>query len=634
MALSLVIAPLSVNAQGNPEKILDNELVILNLNDNSEIADIQVLNHIRVLGQGNVAFEDKSKYKLSSVRNLYSTEKIAIQDGSLKMKANIPQGEAFSDIYYLAELDKKEVSNIEVPVKINVEYFLDGKKIAPSKLTGKSGHLKIVCHLENTTGKMTELEFTDSNGEVVKQETEIFTPYVVSLSGWEFDNRKFSNIVAPGIEGESPEGVLLNVQGVTQVSWTAPLVPPKFPAKQYAVLEADAKDIELPSFKIGVIPIVPTTAEIDNLGTVQESLNMLYDGFDQIESGVGAPNKDQTLLFGLSSLKDGLHQVSGGLSTLKDNLKTIRYGMQAPNFNKATYDTLKGADASGNTPGVKDAVGLLKENVDEKFIPAFSAQKLVLSTLQTTIGTSADQGQSPALSTSLYNDVNALKAAVAGTPAEQIITGAIEPKLQAINTNIAVFRDGGTLITATGTMPFPASISALELGASVMSDSLNKVDQGLTMMVIGLGQLDEKGNPVKVMLNGSPGSLLYALDYLQDAIDGQMVPGIVQLQEGTGQIGSGAGGAKEAIAEGLQTFESVDAIVAALELNAGEANTFLGKPEGAFGTVAYVFQTPEVNKEAKAMNYGLGALAVALVILIILGRPPKQLFEAPVEEEA
>lgn len=635
MALSLVIVPVAtVNGQASPGKILDSELVISTFNDDGEIAGVQVLNHIRVFGTGNVMIEDKTNYNLSSIRNMYSTEKVSVENGTVKLQANVPQGAEYSDVYYLAEVDQNDISKINMPVKINIEYFLDGQKISPSKLSGKSGHLKIVCHIENTTGEIKELEFTDSNGNLVKKEAEVYTPYVVSLSGWEFDNRKFSNISAPGVPGESPEGVLLNVQGVTQVSWSVPLVPPKYPASQYTVLEADGKDIELPSFKIGVIPIVPTTAEIDSLSTVQESLGMLYDGFDKIEGGVGAPDKDQTLLFGLNSLKGGLVQVSGGLGSLLDNIKQIRFGIANPAFNAGTFDTAKGTDASGNSPGVKDAVGLLKSNVDEKFIPAFSAQKLVLSTVETAIGTPADQGQTPSLSTSLYNDVNVLKAAVAGTPAEQIITNALEPKLLALGKNVAVFRDGGTLVTATGSMPFPASVTALELGANTMSATLNQIDQGLAMMVLGLGSLDQNGQPVKYMINGKPGSILYALDYLQEAIDSQMIPGINQLQDGTGQIGSGAGEAKEAIQAGLQTFESVGAIVSALELNASQADTFLGKADGAYGNVAYVFQTPEVSKQNNAMTYGLGAIGVALIILIALGRPPKQLFEAPVQEQA
>ena len=86
-------------------------------------------------------------------------------------------------------------------------------------------------------------------------------------------------------------------------------------------------------------------------------------------------------------MKNGLVQVSGGLGSLFDNLKTIRFGISNPNFNATTFDTAKGSDANGNTPGVKDAVSILKSNVDEKFIPAFGAQKMVLSTVETTIGT-------------------------------------------------------------------------------------------------------------------------------------------------------------------------------------------------------------------------------------------------------
>jgi len=81
----------------------------------------------------------------------------------------------------------------------------------------------------------------------------------------------------------------------------------------------------------------------------------------------------------------------------------------------------------------------------------------------------------------------------------------------------------------------------------------------------------------------------------------------------------------------LETFESVPAIVSALEENASQADTFLGKPAGATGTVAYVFQTPEVSKETQAMKYGLGVVAVVLILLIAIGRPPKQAFEAPAQ---
>ena len=170
----------------------------------------------------------------------------------------------------------------------------------PAQLAGRTGKIKIVCEVENLTGESQMLEFKDPEGQPITKEMMVYTPYAVSVSGVQLDNDKFANIQAPGVPEVSPEGVLTNVQGVTSVSWTVPLIPPAYPAKQYIVLEADGRNIELPSFNIGVMPVLPTTSSIDNL---TGSLTQLYDGFDQIAKGIGASNKDATLLYGLSAVK-------------------------------------------------------------------------------------------------------------------------------------------------------------------------------------------------------------------------------------------------------------------------------------------------------------------------------------------
>lgn len=625
MVLSLVFVPaLSAAGPGAvPEKVIDNELVVSTLGEDGSITGMQVLNQIRVFGEGPYSVEDSSRFKLSSIRNLYSTEKINFSDSKISVNMD---ARGFADLYYLAQLDKEEIAKVDLPISVNLEYYLDGKKVQPSQMAGRSGHIKMVCEVENLTGEPQMLEFKDSNGQTVTKEMMVYTPYAVSISGVQLDNDKFANIQAPGIAGESPEGVLANVQGVTSVSWTVPLIPPAYPAKQYIILEADGKNIELPSFNIGVMPILPTTSSIDNL---TGSLTQLYDGFNQIEQGIGASNKDATVLYGLSAVKDGLHQVVDGLATVESNLKTIRVGLAAPNFDAASYNMAAGTDANGVSPGAKDAIGLMKNTIDSQLLAAFGGQKLALGLMETAIGTSADSGQEPSASTSLYNDINYLKAALAGTPAQQVIANAIEPKLQAMNTNVKVFRDGGNMVTSTGTMAFPASVSAVELGSKTLSDKLGQLDGGLAMAVIGLGALDANGEPVKVMANGKPASLLYALEYLQQSINGQMIPGITQLQDGAGQIGSGALTAKDAISVGLQT---TPAMMEAMNAKLTTADTFLGKPDGAVGSVTYVFQTPAISTEGQAMKYGLGAIAVALILLFAVGRPPKQTFEAPAEQ--
>jgi hypothetical protein len=632
MVMTMILAPVNgVYSQGSSTGLIqDNELVITQLGDGGQIKNIQVLNNLHITGGGVSTIEDGKNFNVTSVRNLYSTQKIEQRDNSLNVKTNLSSEGSYEDLYYLASIDKKEIPRITMPVSVQVDYYLDDQKVPASKLYGKSGHLKIVCHLENKTGVTREIEYQDSKGNPAKKQATVFTPYVVSLSGWEFDNRKFSNIKAPGVAGESPEGVMVNVKGITQVNWSVPLVPPKYPARQYTVLEADGKNIELPSFKIAVIPIVPTTAEIDNIPTIHESFIKLYDGFDQIQNGVGAREKNATLMFGLSAIKDGLGQVSGGLGTLIDKVKMVRFGIANPAFNSSSYNAVTGVDANGNTPGVRDAVGMLIAGVEERALPAYKLQVVVLNLLEQSIGKSGETVQEPSDATSILNDLAYLKQQVP-EPQQKIISDSIEPKLNRLANNIKVFKDGGNIITSTGSMPYPASVKALEEGSSTTLAALQKIDGGLVLMEVGMGTVDKNGQPTKVMANGKPGTILYALSYMQDSIDGQMVPGVSKLQEGAGKIGTGAGTAKEAISAGLETFESVPAIVSALQENASQADTFLGKPTGATGTVAYVFQTPEVSKEANAMKYGLGVIAVVLILLTGLGRPPRQVIEASVE---
>lgn len=622
--MMLVLAPVATAQGPAPDKILDNELVISQLDDNGQISSISVLNQVRVFGEGQFTIEDSSKYKLTAVRNLYGGEKITQSDNKLTIPFNIGSGKNFSDIYYLADIADEEIAGIqeEMPVRIEIEYFLDGQKMLPSELAGKSGHLKIVTTMENLSGKPAVLKFKDINDQEIAQESIIYTPYAVALKDWEFKNDNFANISAPGVPEESPEGTIANIQGVTSVSWTVPLIAPLYPTTQYAVFEADATNIELPSFNIAVMALVPVQSDIDNLGLVQSSLEKLYDGFDQIEGGIGAVNKDATLLYGLNAVDGGVVQIRDGLGSLSDILMQIRVGLSSPGFDAASYNGATGADAQGVTPGVQDAVKIMKSTIDSQLIPGLMIQKATLSGMETAVGKPADSGQEPSSATSIYNDINQLKAATAGSPAQKIISESLEPKLQKLSGDIVAFRDGGS---------YPASVSKVEEGAKQLSEALGKSDQGMSMMVFGLGALTDEGKPYPIMMNGSPGSVLYALEYLQEAINGQLRPGLVQLSDGAGQIGDGAVFAKGEISTGLHTFQQIPVLKETLMANAADASNWLGKIEGSETTLTYVFQTQPVSQDGKAMKVGAGVIGLSLIALIAVGRPPKLDVSTPVD---
>lgn len=631
-------APLAAfGAGGTVSQIKDNELVLTTLDASGNISEIQVLNHLRINGDGQVQVTDKSAYGLTSIRNLYGREKLIASDGQLVINTQV---KGSKDIYYLATLEQSAVKDMKFPINLDIQYYLDGQQLKPADLLGKSGHLKIVVTVENTSGVPKVLEFQNDKGEKFTKEAIVFTPYAVSLSGWKFDNKYFDNVTAPGVGGESPEGVVTDIQGVTTVSWTIPLIPPTYPSKQYAVLEADGKNIQLDSFDIAVIPVLPETSQTDSLGGMKTAFEKLYAGFDSIEKGVGTPSQPDTLLNGFNTLLkalgndqaegsviNGLSQISGGLDTLYDNLVKIRMGISTPGFNPATFNAAQGKDAEGRSPGAKDAIDLVQLSIEKQLIPAVNAQETLVAGLNGVIGNPADVGKTPSASTSLFNDVNTLKAAAGSGPVADLINKALIPKLTVLSGNLDALQKGGKITTSTGQVDFPASVGAVKGGLEQVSASLGKTGAGLDQVVKGMGDVKADGTPVPVLVGGQPGTVLFAMATLKDGgnklhsgVSQQLVPGLVKMQAGVSQIGEGASTAKVSLAAGLVDLSSAGAIKDSLKANADAVDTFLGKPDNAAGEVVYVFRTAPVQPQAGGMVNGLIALVVMLGLLAAVGR--------------
>ena len=608
------------------------ELVISTLNQNGEIADIQVLTHLQGIGQGTVSVNDSLKYKISSLRNLYGSEKLNLQDSQLSTQLTIDPTKGHSDLYYLAQIADPKEAESKLPVRVKVKYYLDGVEMTPAQIAGKSGKLKIVTELENLTGETKTLEYVNDQGETIKTDALIYTPYVVSLSGWEFDNKIFRNVSAPGVTGESPEGVIVDNQGITTINWTVPLIPPSYPARQYTTLEAEGVNITLPSLKIVVIPIVPVTSSNDTLGSVQSSLAQLYNAFDAIEKGIGTATQEDTILFGLNSLKTGLGELGGGINSLTQNIKALKAGISNSSFNLATYDSAKGTDAAGNKPGVKEAILLSKAAIDSQLLPAFDGQLQVLTGLEGVVGKATTTPAEPSATTSLYNDAVYLKALLGKLLAESpyagavdgIITNAMLTKIGVLSNNLTVLKSGGNLITSTGTTPFPAGVSTVQQGAKTLSASLGQTSAGIDQILTGIGPVDAYGQPVKVVVNGKPATILYALSYFNSSINEAVIPGIDKLIAGSQKIGEGSSQAKAAITSGLNQMQAAPAIVSALESNLESSGRFLGESNSIEGTPTYVFQTPVIVVEDHSLYYGLGVIVVALLVLIAFGRKPSK----------
>lgn len=248
------------------------------------------------------------------------------------------------------DLYTKKDSQKELPVKMSVEYELDGKKISPKELAGKSGHVTIRFSFENQ-------QFEE---KTIQGKTErIYVPFTV-LTAMILDNEKFHNV-------EISSGKLLNDGERLIAAGVA------FPGLQDN-LKIDEDKLDLPDtveltadvteFEMGMTITVATTepfsdpdadpekldlgelsdsmekmtsamtrlmdgssALYDGLCTLLEKSNELVNGIDQLSAGAGElRNGAKALNDGASKLQSGAGALSDGLNTLNANSGALNDG--------------------------------------------------------------------------------------------------------------------------------------------------------------------------------------------------------------------------------------------------------------------------------------------------------------------
>ncbi len=248
-----------VDAEGNTKKIIVSDW-LKNADKSNEISDYSELENIENV-KGN------EEYTMGG-----DNTRVWSADGN--------------DIYYQGNIDK------ELPVSVSVSYKLDGKAIAPSELSGKSGKVSI-----RYTYKNNQYEMKDING---KQE-KIYVPFAM-LTGIMLDNDVFTNI-------EVSNGKMINDGDRTTVIGIA------FPGLQ--------SDLGLSGDKIEIPEYVEITADVKKFeltNTVTVATNEIFSKMDseKIDSANDLESSLGTLTDAIAQLVDGSSQLYDGLCTLLD----------------------------------------------------------------------------------------------------------------------------------------------------------------------------------------------------------------------------------------------------------------------------------------------------------------------------
>jgi X-X-X-Leu-X-X-Gly heptad repeat protein len=264
--LALSIVSSSTLVYGKTAK---DETVYASLKSDGSIAEIKVVNHIYG-SEDKDYYTDYGSYK--DIKNLSGYEKPVVNGSEIKWPMNLLKG---NGLYYEGSIEK------ELPINVQIKYFLDGKEVKAEELGGKNGRVKIEF----------KVDFDSKNKELASQ----LMAQIQVVANQDI----FKNIVT--------EGSKVVVGKKTTISFVA--LPPK---KQSFVLEMDGTDIELEPISITLISSGSAIT-----GDISENLNKLTDGLGELSQG----SKDiedgmSELVSGTEKFKNGMINLNSGIGSL------------------------------------------------------------------------------------------------------------------------------------------------------------------------------------------------------------------------------------------------------------------------------------------------------------------------------
>jgi putative membrane protein len=308
----------AIAASSEPAIIVNRETVQVTLHPSGSLDTARLFSQLLVTGDGTFAVLDPTSGK--NIRDLDGFSAPTVKNGNAQYSIDVH-----------GKTTRRTVSDYtgKLPLSITAEYTLDGKRMAPKDIVGKSGILDVRYTVENVSATPTELSYTVAGKKVTKT-VALVTPYVGQLSLTLPSS--FTDIDSPraDIGGDGRGGQVLN--------WTMVLFEPIGQVKQSFGYSARVKQAQLPAATVQAVPVSPNkkpelaygekgfndgVAQAGNVAfagtTIDSNLVKLRDGAGDLLAGL------TKLAAGASALKDGLagsaapgaHQLADGLATAK-----------------------------------------------------------------------------------------------------------------------------------------------------------------------------------------------------------------------------------------------------------------------------------------------------------------------------
>ncbi|MBW8732662.1 MAG: hypothetical protein JF622_17305, partial [Terrabacter sp.] len=292
-------------------KVSNTETVQVAMDASGKIDAQRVYEQLVLTGKGKVDVANPISTK--GLRNLDGFGGYDVKNGAVRIKTDVDGTKKYRSV---SDFTKK------LPLDIKVTYTLDGKKMDPSDIVGKSGTLEVRYVVTNVTGTTEEVPFTNGEGKTETSPQEVVVPMVGTL-----DTTLPSNFTKVVPDGANAAG---DGRGGTMLSFTMTLIPPIGKATAEIGYTAKVKDATIPKADISALPVNPLEnvsfkggAEAYKGGA--ETGQDLTAGATEINANVlklrdGASD----LLAGILKLQDGAGQLSEGGGTLNAGAAKLR----------------------------------------------------------------------------------------------------------------------------------------------------------------------------------------------------------------------------------------------------------------------------------------------------------------------
>src|SRR5699024_7445311 len=231
------------------------------------------------------------------VRNLTDLTDISMSDDKVELEGN------GSEFYYQGQLEQQAL-----PWDITIDYLLDGEKINPDELSGKSGEIEIRIR-------------TKENDSV----DPVFFNYYLQQISVTLDPEKFDNI-------QAPEGIKANEGKKQRITFS--VMPEE---ESELIITADVEEFELDPIELNALPANIAMEDPDfgsltgQFKTLSDAISDLHTGTKQLSDGITELNEGTAdLSNGSSEYRNGIHELdsrsdelTGGSKQIKDALNTI-----------------------------------------------------------------------------------------------------------------------------------------------------------------------------------------------------------------------------------------------------------------------------------------------------------------------